>query len=239
MEIMRLFEAKRKKLWDAKTPTIAFLGDSITQGCFEFYRKNAREFATVFDKNHSYTAYLSKALSELFPSVPVNFINAGVSGGDAQNGLLRLERDVLSYNPDLTVVSFGLNDAFGGIEGLETFKSALSGIFSRLCGRGEVIYMTQNMMNTYVSPLIEDDVIKKTAEKAMELQNGGVVDKYFESAKEIAAEHGVRVCDVYAKWKKMSENGADTTQMLANYINHPARGINRLFAYSVLETMMD
>lgn len=238
MEIMKLFEAKRKKLWDAKTPTIALFGDSITQGCFEFYRKNEREFATVFDKNHSYGAYLSKALSELFPSVPVNFVNAGVSGGDAPNGLKRLERDVLSHNPDLTVVSFGLNDSFNGLDGIETYTAALSGIFSRLCGSGEVIFMTQNMMNTYISPHITDDVIKKTAEKAMGLQNGGVVDKYFESAKKTAAEYGVRVCDVYEKWKKLAENGVDTTEILANYINHPTRGMNRLFAYSILETMM-
>lgn len=46
----------------------------------------------------------------LYPEVPVNIVNAGISGDCAEGGLKRLERDVLSYNPDLIVVCYGLNE---------------------------------------------------------------------------------------------------------------------------------
>ena len=46
------------------------------------------------------------------------------------------------------------------------------------------------------------------------------------------------VCDCYAKWKLLSQNGVDTTALLANGINHPSREMAWMFAYSLLETMM-
>lgn len=65
---------------------------------------------TVFEKKFAYHSYVSKILVALFPEMLVNIINAGASGNSARDGPERLERDVLSFNPDLTVVCFGLND---------------------------------------------------------------------------------------------------------------------------------
>ncbi|MBQ7717761.1 MAG: GDSL family lipase [Clostridia bacterium] len=238
MEIMKLIEAKQNKLWDSKIPTIAFLGDSLTQGCFEFYLKSGgKEFATYFDRRYSYPEYLSDILSELYPAVPINIVNAGVSGGNSVNGLRRLERDVLSQNPDLTVVCFGLNDAFD--VDIDDYHNALKEIFAKLKESGsEVIFMTPNMMATEVSCHITDDVIKKTAELAVKLQNDGTVDKYIESGKSAAREGRIKICDVYEKWKNLAANGVLITDLLANHINHPTRSMNRLFAYSLLEAMM-
>ena len=238
MKIMKLFEAKQKKLWDEKIPTIAFLGDSVTQGCFELYVKaNGKEFATYFDKEHSYPRYLSDLLAQLYPSVPVNIVNAGASGSNALHGLQRLERDVLSKNPDLTVVCFGLNDCFDG--DVNKYHNSLVEIFKKLQESGsEVVFMTPNMMNTEISCHISEDVIKKTAEIAMRLQNDGTMDSFVESGREAARECSVKICDVYEKWKAFASNGVQTTDLLANYVNHPTREMNRLFAYSLLETMM-
>ena len=55
----------------------------------------------------------------------------------------------------------------------------------------------------------------------MQMQNNGVLSKHIESAKEVAEKYGIPVCDVYSKWQKMSENGVDITELLANKINHP------------------
>lgn len=49
---------------------------------------------------------------------------------------------------------------------------------------------------------------------------------------------GVPVCDVYARWKSLYSYGADITELLANYINHPIREMNRLSAYLLVETML-
>jgi lysophospholipase L1-like esterase len=42
-------------------------------------------------------------------------VNAGIGDTDSQYGALRVQRDVLSYNPDLVVVEFAVNDNAGAL----------------------------------------------------------------------------------------------------------------------------
>lgn len=239
MEIMKKIAAKAASLHGAKTPTIVFLGDSVTQGCFECYRTNDGGIETVFDKNHAYHHYVDRIFSMLYPRVPLNIINAGISGDNTAGGLERLERDALAHDPDLTVVCFGLNDCGQGLEGVEGYKARLKEIFTKLRESGsEVIFMTANMMNTSVSCHLPSDQFRELAKVFMQRQQEGVLKAYFDSGKEAAMECGVPVCDVYAKWEKLSENGVDVTELLANKLNHPSREMNWVFAYELVNTMM-
>ena len=183
---------------------------------------------------------MAKIFTVLYPNVPINIINAGISGDSAPGGLKRLERDVISYHPDLTVVCFGLNDCMGGMENIDAYYSALKEIFTRLQAAGsEVIFMTANMMNTKVSCHITDTLFAEIAASSMQKQNDGVLERFFEAGKKAASECDVKICDVYAKWKLMAKNGVDTTEILANKINHPSESLNWLFAYSLVEVMMN
>lgn len=239
MKIMQKIAAKGKHNWNEPGVKLAFLGDSVTQGCFEIYKTSETGLDTVFDQSNGYHQHLKNMLATLYPSVPINIINAGVSGGSAPHGLQRLERDVLSANPDLVVVCFGLNDCGGGPEKLGIYKEAMDGIFARLQQEGiEAILLTPNMMCDHVSCMVTDPYFIQIAEKTAQRQNAGVLELYVEAAKEIAAAHGAAICDCYAKWKAMAANGVNITRLLANYINHPTREMNRLFAVSLLETMM-
>lgn len=239
MKIMEKLAAKGRDRQGQPTPTIAFLGDSVTQGCFEVYYKNDGNLETVFDKSSAYHKYLYDMLTLLFPESPVNIINAGISGDNAPRALERLERDVLSHHPDLTVVCFGLNDNAQGLDKLDRYTTALASIFEKLLAAGsEVIFMTPNMQNTQVSCHIPYENLREFAGKVAQRQNAGVLDQYIDGAKAVAAEYGVPVCDVYAKWKRLAALGVDTTELLANYINHPKREMNYLFASSLLDTMM-
>ena len=167
-------------------------------------------------------------------------INAGISGDSAPGGLKRLERDVLSHKPDLTVVSFGLNDSHRGAAGLAMYSNALREIFQRLTGSGsEVIYMTQNMMNTVMRQDLTEEKYRVIAEKTMEHENDGTLARYYETGKAVAAECGVKVCDGYTKRKRLQANGVKTTDLLANAINHPTRPMYWPFAVSLLETMTE
>ncbi len=240
MKILEKFKSKAQDNLNAQPVTIAFLGDSVTQGCFELYITPDGNMETVFDKEHAYHRDLDRMLSVLYPTVPVTVINAGISGDRAPHGLERLERDVLRYRPDLTVVCFCLNDCTGGLEALEDYKSALAGIFEKLRAAGsDIIFMTPNMMNTYISKEITHEPILKAARDCHYLQTTGIMDAYLAAARDLCREWDVRVCDCYARWQKLASNGVDTTRLLANRINHPVRELNWLFAVSLLETIFN
>lgn len=238
MEITKKIAAKAA---DNKAPavTLAFLGDSVTQGCFELTPKAAEGFLNNFDRQNVYHTYLQQILAVLYPSVPVNVINAGVAGTSAPFGLERLERDVLCHKPDLTVVCFGLNDSGGGEAGISRYTDALSQIFDKLRENGsEVIFMTPNMMSTHVSPQLTDPHFIALGEKFSKRQNSGLFDQYIAAAKALCQEKNVPVCDCYGKWKALEANGVNTTELLANKMNHPIRPMHWLFAMSLVEIMM-
>lgn len=219
-------------------PTIAFLGDSVTQGCFELYVNNENFVKTIFEQRYTYVNCVKHILEILFPQTPINFINAGISGGHAWQGYDRLQKDVLSFRSDLTIVCFGLNDCNQGVNGLAQYKLSLENIFKTLLENGsEVIFMTANMMNTEVSCHIKDEKIEEIAKGTAILQNNGILETYFNEGKIIAEKYGIKVCDVYKKWKAMNACGVDTTNLLSNYINHPNRQLHWLFAYSLVECM--
>ena len=218
--------------------TVAFLGDSVTQGCFELYPNANGEYDTVFDGEYAYHKYFGKILHTLYPSVPINIINAGISGGTATHGLERLKRDVLSHKPDLVVVCFGLNDAVSGT--IDEYTYALNQIFKKLaCERVETIFMTPNMMCDEVNPYLIDEPMLETAQLCMNIQVNGTMDSYIKAARTVCADNGIKICDCYNRWKKLSTRGVKITDMLANRINHPTRTMNWLFAISLIETVLD
>lgn len=238
MKFFELMKEKSDNKLDTRIPTIAFLGDSVTEGCFELYMKNKDQYETEYRNGDSYSACMKKILAFLFPNVPVNIINAGISGDKTYGGLKRIERDVISYRPDLTVVCFGLNDCSSGEEGLNDFKDNLRKIYMSIKESGsEVICMTPNMMNTYVSGRIERTEFIEIAKMTQKYQTEGQLKMYCDAAKQVAEECNVKICDVYSKWEQMYNNGADTTELLANYFNHPKKEMHWLFAFSLIETM--
>lgn len=237
---MKIIEKITAKAYDANNPrpTIAFLGDSITEGCFELIPRNSGGFNNVFDRESVYHKKVSEILGVLFPTVPINIINAGIAGTTASYGLSRIERDVLSEKPDLTVVCFGLNDCEKEDEGIVEYIESLRGIFYRLKEAGsEIIFMTPCMMAEKISETIHPSFVE-LAKKLSDRQKCGVLDRYMDAARELCAEENIPVCDVYAKWKQMAELGVNVTELLSNKLNHPTREMHNLFAISLVETMM-
>ncbi len=239
MKIIEKLSAKNRDIHGQRSPVMAFLGDSVTHGCFELFFDANDNISTVCETRNSYSSLLKEKFEKLYPYASPIVINAGISGGHATEGAVRLERDVLRFLPDITVVCFGLNDCQGGKDGLARYSEALKSIFTRLSeAGGEVIFMTPNMMNTEISRYITDERIKKIAESIMNIQNGGGMDEYMQAAVRMAKQCGVTVCDCYAEWKKFQQNGVNITSLLSNYINHPTREMHRLFCDKLFDTMM-
>jgi len=240
MKIRQLLKDKQENLWMNKPITIAFLGDSVTQGCFECYLTSPTTIETVFDYQSVYSTRIREILNLLFPKVQINIINSGISGDRAVGGVKRLERDVLSYNPDLVIVSYGLNDSGNGIDGIFEYRQALENIFKELKERNiDSIFLTQNFMNTQVSPHLKDELLINMAKSFSEnIQNSDILKKYFEEAKSVCKEYNITVCDLYSVWEKMSSLGVDTTELLANKLNHPIREIHYYMAIKLIEVIL-
>ncbi len=239
MKIIEKILRKREEEM-SKTPTVAFFGDSVTEGCFELYMKSESLLGNVCEPEFSYGVCLEKMISLVYPDVSMKFVNAGLAGDNAKESLKRLDKDVLTQLPDLTVVCFGLNDSYFGLDYLESYLTSLSEIFDQLSGAGsEIIFMTPNMMNTYVSERVEPPMAKGNARGTEKVQTSGIYDRFLEEARNLCNKRKIPVCDCYRKWKRLYENGVDTTELLANKINHPVREMHWLFAGMLLDTMLE
>ena len=91
MRIIEKFTSKQNNFQSERTPTIAFFGDSVTHGCFEIYTKNDK-IETIVDTKNGYPEKVRRIFNTLYPDVPVNIINAGMSGDNAGNAKGRLKR---------------------------------------------------------------------------------------------------------------------------------------------------
>ena len=190
----------------------------------------------MFETKSAYPTRVKEILNILYPSAQINIINSGISGDNAVNGNERFERDILPFCPDLVVVSFGLNDACQGRDNIGAYTTALKNIFEKVKKIGaECIFVFQNMMNTKISCHLKEEKEQELAKYFADIQNKGEVEYYYEKAKETAEKYDVEFCGMYPIWKKMSENGIDTTELLSNKYNHPTREFHYYIALKIVE----
>ncbi len=239
MEFLQKLSAKHNDKYGRSPVTIAFLGDSVTQGCFEVYETGDGGLDTVYEPENNYAAKTASILRQLCPGAQLNVIAAGISGDSAPNGNNRLDRDVLPFRPDLTVVCYGLNDSGGGMAGIQRYTAALESIFTRLKeAESEVIFMTPNTMNFNTSCHIQSDLFKRLAVQFAKVMEDGILDAYIDAAKATAEKCGVPVVDCYSKWKAMEAAGINTTELLSNKLNHPTRDMHWLFAWMLVQQII-
>lgn len=212
----------RKGLEEDGPINIVVFGDSITHGALY----GCLNYETVFWN------LLKQRINAFRDYVPVNVINAGIGGTTAKSSLSRLEKQVLSHSPDLIIVCFGLNDINGT---LEDYLSALEIIFKKCKSQCDTIFLTPNMLNTYVAEDTPKEHIEY-AKRTAEYQVSGKMDLFIGAAIKLAREVGIEVCDCYSMWKEMSKT-QDTTMLLVNRINHPNQEMHALFANALFETI--
>ena len=212
MTFVERLKRKSGDLYGGAPIKLAFLGDSVTQGCFELYPLSNGYAGVIFESGSAYHEIVKKIFQLLYPQVPFSVINAGISGDTAPQGAKRLEQDVLSANPDMTVVCFGLNDSVKGAD--------------------------KNMIGERVNERIVSPQIKRIASDICRPENQKTLDAYIDAARALCREKNVPVCDCHANWKLMKEAGVDITSMLSNDINHPSRELHFMFAYELVKLML-
>ena len=240
---MKIIEKIRKRNDDAHgnpMPTIVMFGSSSTEGCFEVYTDDNGKIITVRDRKHSIHRNLSDMLFELYPYADVTFVNSGIAGDTTEGAIKRLERDVISKNPDLVIMSIGGNDCTEhGISKLDEYAENLRYIINEIKKTGaEIIFWTPYAMCTRVKPELTDPLLRDIAARVADAVNSGIYDLYIKRAKAVACECGAKVCDIRKIWNVMRENGVDTDLLLSNHINHATREFNKVIAYNLLEIML-
>ena len=211
----KIFMDKESLIKEGPITIVAF-GDSITHGALS----GCINYETV------YWNILKKKLNSVRDYVPVNVINAGIGATCAKDSIQRLEKQVLCHNPDLIIVCFGLNDENRRLEEDLTSLEKIFTVCRNYCD--DVIFMTPNMLNTYVAKDTSEEHIEY-AKKTAYYQNSGKMDLYINSAIDLALKNNIDVCDCYSKWKELSKT-KDITKLLINRINHPTPEMHKLFA---------
>ena len=208
---MRIAEKTQDRA--AAPVTVIAFGDSVTQGIGP---------PDVLYHDAAYHARVKSGLEERFPLCTFNVLNAGVDGNTAADGERRMERDVIRYEPDLTLVAFCLNDASLGTVNLAPFRMTLRTMIDRVrsCTAGELMLVTPNMMLTRENDAIPDRW-RNATERLLRTQRSGTLTAFVEAMREVASDRGVPVADVYAAWQAMAAQGTDTTALLSNGLNHP------------------
>ena len=124
--------------------TVAFLGGSLTWGA------NASD-----PQKTSYRALVGKRLREKYPLARFTFVDAAIGGTGAQLGVFRLQRDVLSYHPDLVFLDFTLNDDAFKVS--DATLSAYESILRQVIGKGQcpVVMMFMASRGYVTAPSME------------------------------------------------------------------------------------
>ena len=239
MNFINVIKQKQKDWRGYRQPTIAFLGDSVTHGCFDLYVEEGI-IHTYMEMDNAYHEKVKKILNIFYPTVPITIVNAGISGDVASAGIKRIDRDVLSYSPDVVVVCYGLNDSGSEENGIDTYVAALKEIFDAVREKGkEVIFLTPNHITerNNIKSLYEE--INTTTEAILEKKQNEWLKKYIEAARTLCENEKIPVCDCNKLWDMLSDNDVDINSLLSNRINHPTEEMHWMFAYELVRTMFE
>lgn len=176
-----------EKLKNGKHATIVAFGDSITEATFHTRGRM------------NWVQLLEEAIFEEYGNGICTMINSGKCASSYREGLSRIERDVLRFNPDLVILAFGMNDAGAGMEGLAAFKEDVRktvALIREQCG-SEILIRTPN-------PVV---IVAGLPMPAKQAEPGKVWDKperplkeYAVALVELAAELNCPCVDHYTLW---------------------------------------
>ncbi len=229
----RFFERIQQKALDVSQPPVLIVafGDSVTQGCMEHSRLAPESV---------YHHLLQRELERFFPATTFSTLNAGVSGGNAAQGLERLQSDVIRHQPDLVLVAFGLNDSGLGVDKIPSFTSALQDTISdiRAGTDADILLLTPPFMASRRNGRIHPEH-EALADTIIQTQLGGTLAHYAQSIRDLGEKLALPVADIYTEWVRLHKSGVDTTLWICNGLNHPDERGHRLAATLIFQKMLE
>lgn len=183
--IMRKPEQTLHKLRNREPLTIVNIGDSTSV------------VTHATHGHHNWFTYLNEALWETYGDGFITMINTAKCGTSYFDWEDRLERYALRFEPDLVLISVGLNDALQDVRLAEASRDAARRVTRRLLDSGaEVMFRTFNpVIYGYWKPL-PDGAVSGQAYDAL-----GRGEEIARKLIELADEFGCPVVDHYSLWK--------------------------------------
>jgi lysophospholipase L1-like esterase len=174
--------------------SVLFLGDSITDS-----NKSGVEGSYLWDVLGSgYVNMVNSYFLLYHPKLNLRIINQGISGNRTTDLLARLDKDVISYNPDHVVLMIGVNDAWRQLDcpqipeykqTTDDYKKNVLEIISRIQNNQANIVL---MSPFYLEPNRENTLRAK-------------IDAYNVVLKEIAETHGLLYIDLQKAFDELLE----------------------------------
>lgn len=200
-EVLRKYVERTR--WDIESgadATIVCFGDSITAG---------------YAVRRGFPSFLLESLRQRFPDSKIEMINSGISGDTSQDGLGRLDWAVLSYEPDLVTINFGINDCVLGLS-REEFEMNLVEMVRRIRAGpdSEILLLSSQPLE---SPPYDQRVLD-----------------YYQTVERVAKEMNVGFVDVYGAWMKRVRVGMPLDSLILPGLDHPNEAGYRIIAEELM-----
>jgi len=199
-EQRKYVEKTRRDLESGADATIVCFGDSITAG---------------YAVRRGFPSFLLESLRQRFPDSKIEMINSGICGDTSQDGLGRLDWAVLSYEPDLVTINFGINDCVLGLS-LEEFEMNLVEMVRRIRAGpdSEILLLSSQPLE---SPPYDQRVLD-----------------YYQTVERVAKEMNVGFVDVYGAWMKRVRAGTPLSSLILPGLDHPNEAGYRIIAEELM-----
>ena len=199
-ELRKYVERTRQELESGADATIVCFGDSITAG---------------YAVRRGFPSFWLESLRQRFPDSKIEMINSGISGDTSQDGLGRLDWAVLSYEPDLVTINFGINDCVLGLS-LEEFEMNLVVMVRRIRAGpdSEILLLSSQPLE---SPPYDQRVLD-----------------YYQTVERVAKEMNVGFVDVYGAWMKRVRAGMPLDSLILPGLDHPNEAGYRIIAEELM-----
>lgn len=194
----------------AHTPALMVtLGDSNT--CNADFSGGAKQWPEL----------LHTGLKERFGYQELTLFNAGICGDTVLEALMRLDRDVLRFHPDLVIVCFATNDRKLDVS---TFRRGLNDLCQRIEATGATVLLRTPL------PIMELEPAPPHIWK-----NDGELRDRLDVVREVARTRQLPFVDNYTVWCELEDKGCLVIKdLMADTIHSNAAG-HRLIFEQLLE----
>ncbi len=180
--------------------TIVAFGDSITAG---------------FAVRRGFPSFWKERLAQKYPDARIELINSGTSGDTTIDGVARLDWAVLSYEPILVTINFGINDCVLGLR-LDEFEMNLVEMVRRIRAgpASEILLLSSQPLET---PPYDKLVLN-----------------YYRAIEQVATQMNIGFVDVYGAWMEHVHQGTPLSSLILPGLDHPSEAGYRIIAEELM-----